>query len=351
MKRVVILLMVAVLAVTAFAQSRGESLLKQADQAMAAQEYIKARYLYLQAYQAFQKEGNVDKAVPAAVNVAALYHRENYYKEAFDVLNAADAALMAKEEEAAAKKPALHYPLDRERQKMYMKLRKADKAAEQLGRMQSWASQAKDSTLTIDLLAASAQQYYMFGQTDKGDDAVNRLIALYETRSDYDKAGQCYKDLIEMAGRTGNARLISRTYEKYVAWADSVATVKSDARVAALEQELDQARTDIADRDSSLTAKTAIIVGLCVLAAILAAVLIIGAIILLRYIALSRRQKKQIETARAHNELKTKFISNISAQLEPTLDTLPADLPAVKALRGFTGHIQELSDLEASLSE
>ncbi|MDE6286659.1 MAG: sensor histidine kinase, partial [Muribaculaceae bacterium] len=92
-------------------------------------------------------------------------------------------------------------------------------------------------------------------------------------------------------------------------------------------------------------------VGLCVLAAILAAVLIIGAIILLRYIALSRRQKKQIETARAHNELKTKFISNISAQLEPTLDTLPADLPAVKALRGFTGHIQELSDLEASLSE
>ncbi|MDE6270085.1 MAG: sensor histidine kinase [Muribaculaceae bacterium] len=351
MKRVVILLMVAFLAVSAFAQSRGESLLKQADQAMAASEYTKARYLYLQAYQAFHKEGNIDKAVPAAVNVAALYHRENYYKEAFDVINAADAALMAKEEEAATKKPALHYALDRERQKMYMKMRKPDKVAEQLARMQSWASQASDSTLTIDLLAASAQQYYMFGQTEKGDAAVNRLIALYENNSDYDKAGQCYKDLIDMATRTGNARIISRTYEKYISWADSVAAVKSDARAASLEQQLEQARADIDDRDSSLTAKTAIIVGLCVLAAILAAVLIIGAIILLRFIALSRRQKKQIETARAHNELKTKFISNISAQLEPTLNTLPGDLPAVKALRGFSAHIQELSDLEASLSE
>lgn len=351
MKRVVILLMVAFLAVTSYAQSRGESLLKQADQAMAANEYIKARYLYLQAYQAFHKEGNVEKAVPAAVNVAALYHRENYYKEAFDVINAADAVLKAKEEEGAAKLPALHYSLDRERQKIYMKLRKADKAAEHLSRMQQWASQAADSTLMVDLLAASAQQYYMFGQTDKGDDAVNRLIALYQTRSDYDKAEQCYKDLIDMAGRTGNARLISHTYEKYVAWADSVATVKSDARAASLEQQLEEARADIADRDSSLTAKTALIVALCVLAAILAAVLVIGAIVLLRYIALSRRQKKQIETARAHNELKTKFISNISAQLEPTLNTLPDELPAVKALRGFSGHIQELSELESSLSE
>ncbi len=351
MKRIFILLAVAVLGIAAHAESRGQSLYTQAEQAMAADEYIKARYLYLQAYQAFQKEGNVEKAIPAAVNVAALYHRENYYKEAFDILNAADAALNAREDDKATRLPALHYPLARERQKIYLKLRKPDKAAEQLERMQSWAKQAADSTLTIDLLAASAQQYYMFGQSDKGDAAVNRLIALYATRSDYDKADRCYKDLIDMASRTGNARLISRTYEKYVAWADSVAAVKSDARAASLEQQLEQARADIADRDSTITAKTAIIVGLCVLAAILAAVLVIGAIVLLRFIALSRRQKKQIETVQAHNELKTKFISNISAQLEPTLDTLPSELPAVQALRGFTGHIQELSALEASLAE
>ena len=37
--------------------------------------------------------------------------------------------------------------------------------------------------------------------------------------------------------------------------------------------------------------------------------------------------------------------------MEPTLNTLPQQLPAVKALRTFTGHIQELSDLESSLSD
>ncbi|MDE5968886.1 MAG: sensor histidine kinase [Muribaculaceae bacterium] len=351
MKRIFTLLIIALLATTAFAQSQAQSYVSQADQALAANEYPKARYLYLQAYKSFAKEGKVDQAVPAAVNVASLYHRENYYKEAFDILNSADALLTSIEDESSKKMPALHYPLARERQKIYLKLRKSDKAGEQLARMKSWADQAADSTLTIDLLSASAQQYYMFGQTEKGDAAVNSLIALYENRSDYDKADQCYKDLIDIASRSGNARLISRTYEKYLAWSDSVALVKADARVASLQQQLDQANSDIADRDSSLTAKTALIIGLCVLAAILAAVLVIGAIILLRYIALSRRQKKQIDTARAHNELKTKFISNISAQMEPTLNTLPADMPAVKALRGFTGHIQELSDLEASLSD
>ena len=66
---------------------------------------------------------------------------------------------------------------------------------------------------------------------------------------------------------------------------------------------------------------------------------------------LTRKQKKAIAIANEHNELKTKFIQNISAQMEPTLDTLDSQLPGVQALRTFSGHIQELSELENSLSE
>lgn len=351
MNRIVILLTAFVLTVSAVAQNTAESFTAGAEQALAASEYIKARYLYLQAFNAFQKRGDIENAIPAAANVAALYHRENYYKEAFDILNSADAMLTAKEDETGNSMPALRYQLARERQKMYLKLRKSDRAAEQLDRMKAWADQAADSLLTIDLLAASAQQYYMFGESEKGDAAVNKLIALYETKSDFDNAGKCYKDLIDMASRTGNARLISRTYDRYISWADSVAKVKSDTRAASLEQQLEQAEVEIADRDSSLTVKKTIIGALCVLAAILAAALVFGAIVLLRYIALNRRQKKQIEAAHAQNMIKTRFISNISAQLGPTLDTLPSDLPGVSALRDFTGQIQEFSDLEATVSD
>ena len=37
--------------------------------------------------------------------------------------------------------------------------------------------------------------------------------------------------------------------------------------------------------------------------------------------------------------------------MEPTLDTLDPKLPGVQALRTFSAHIQELSELENSLSE
>lgn len=354
MKRIITLLAIVIAFATStflYAQGRGDSFTTQAEEAMAAKEYIKARYLYLKAYEAFVKEAKMAEAVPCAVNVASLYYRENYYKEAFEILLAAEQTLNAAEKASGSVNPALHYPIVRERHKIFMKLRNAERANDQLQRMKTWSDQAADSTLTIDFLSASAQHYYMFGQTERGDAAVNSLIALYETRSDYDKADQCYKDLIEVATRTGNSRLISRTYDKYLAWSDSVAAVKADVRYAALQEEFDQAKADIDSRDSSLKAKNVIIVGLCVLLAILAAALVLGAIMLIRYIALSRRQKKQIATAQAHSELKTRFISNISAQMEPTLDTLPSNSQAVKALRSFTGHIQELSNLESTLSD
>ena len=37
--------------------------------------------------------------------------------------------------------------------------------------------------------------------------------------------------------------------------------------------------------------------------------------------------------------------------MEPTLNTLDTTLPGVRALKGFAEHIQELSDLESTLSE
>ncbi|WP_373722885.1 sensor histidine kinase, partial [Bacteroides heparinolyticus] len=86
-------------------------------------------------------------------------------------------------------------------------------------------------------------------------------------------------------------------------------------------------------------------------AAILAAALLFGGIVLLRFIVLTRKQKKAINIANEHNDLKTKFIRNISVRMEPTLNTLDASHPGVKALHAFSGHIQELSELENSLSE
>ena len=60
-----------------YAQNRADELMKQAQENLAKKEYIKSRYLFLQAYNAFASQDKYDKTVECGVNAAALYHREN----------------------------------------------------------------------------------------------------------------------------------------------------------------------------------------------------------------------------------------------------------------------------------
>ena len=334
-----------------FAQSSGDNYVREADAKLQNKEYTTARYMYGKAFKAYAAESKIEKAIQAVVNMSALYHREGFFKEAFEHLNSAEAQLKAYEEANTVQLPGSHFLLAKERQKMYMKMRRFDSVREQLERMRSYASASNDTALNVDFLTESVKVYYSLGQNDKGEEAANKLIGLYLSSNDFNTAKECYKNLIDMSVKTGNVHLTQKAYDQYVSWSDSVAEVKAAQERASLQKELDEANATIADRDSSITAKNAIIIGLLVLAAGLAAGLVFVTIALLRYIARSRRQKKAIATAQEHNQLKTMFLSNISAQMEPTLDTLPSDMPAAKALKDFAGHIQELSDLEATQTE
>ena len=285
------------------------------------------------------------------VNASALYHRENYYKEAFELLRGADMVVAAGEQKSGKPLPELRFRISKERLQMYIGLKNPARAKEQLARLEETAKASRNDSLNNDLLYTQANYYYTFGQNAQGDDAINRLIGKYKEQKNYAKVDECYKTLIGIARKANNAALTARTYDKYILWTDSVKALTARDELNVLKQKYDESLATIQDKDDSLSAKQYIIIGLCVLAAILAAALVFGAIVLLRFIVLTRKQKKAISIANEHNELKTQFIRNISAQMEPTLDTLDASLPGVKALRGFSNHIQELSELESTLSE
>lgn len=351
MKQLIFALLLVLAAATVSAQTGTDKLCSQAAAALESKEFVTARYYYLKAYQAFADAGDMADAVDCAVNAAALYHRENFYKEAFETLSRAEVALNTAELADSKPRPALHYPIARERQRMYLKLKRADDSAEQLAKMEAWAKQAANRDIDIDLLSSSAQQYFTFGQNDKGDAAINQLIALYLADGDYDKADECYKKIIDMALRTNNARLVGRSYEKYLAWNDSIAAVKANANSAELNKKYDDAQVQISSLDSSLTVKNGIIVGLCILAIALAVLLVLCILAWIRSKATIRRQKSLIDAARRRDEIHNRFIANIASQMESTLNTLnPAD-PGVKALKDFTAHIQTLASLEASRDE
>ena len=128
--------------------------------------------------------------------------------------------------------------------------------------------------------------------------------------------------------------MVAQSYSNYLAWKDSISEVRRLDETGALKKQIATHEATIADKDSSLTTRQAIICGLGILAAALAVALVLGALVLMRYILLCRKQKK------------TKFISNISAQMGPTLEKLDQKQPEVKALISFASHIQTLSDLE-----
>ncbi len=353
MKKIISILLLATFCIFTqlHAQNRADELMKQAQENLTKKEYIKARYLFLQAYNAFATQDKYAQAVECGVNASALYHRENYYKEAFELLRGAEQVVATGEQKTGKAMPNLRFRINKERLQMYINLKNPARAKEQLTKLEETAKASHNDSLSNDLLYTQANYYYTFGMNAQGDAATNRLIGQYKEQKNYAKVDECYKTLISIARKANNAGLVARTYDKYILWTDSVKALTAQDELNALKKKYDESLATIQEKDDSLSAKQYIIIGLCILAAILAAALIFGAIVLLRFIVLTRKQKKAISIANEHNELKTKFIQNISAQMEPTLDTLDASLPGVKALHAFSNHIQELSELENTLSE
>jgi signal transduction histidine kinase len=136
-----------------------------------------------------------------------------------------------------------------------------------------------------------------------------------------------------------------------MAWKDSTTALKYADQIAELKQQISDNEQSIAEKDSSLTARMGFIIALGILAGILAAALVVGGIVLLRYILLTRKQQKNIQLLTDSNALKAKFISNIAGQLQPTFQKLDSRNPEVKALIDFSDHIQTLSLLENSMDE
>ena len=309
-----------------------------------------ARFHFIRAFEDYANKGQMKDGVSCAAKATALYYNENYYKEAFDLLRRVDQTIMAKDLKAT-EKAALHYLTTKERLQMYMKLRKVESAKEQLGVMEGQANAAADEDVNNDLLYCKAVYYYTFGQNAQGNAVFKEMASKLTAKKEYDKVDKVYQTLITNARKSGNANMVAQSYSNYIVWKDSVDALKVADQIGALKQQIADNEASIADKDSSLTTRQVIIVGLCILAVALAAALVVGAIVLLRFILLTRKQKKAIQMANDNNALKAKFISNISAQLEPTLQKLDSRQPEVKALLDFSKHIQTLSELENSADE
>lgn len=333
------------------AQGQADTQMKQAKECLERKEYVKARSLFLNAYGSFAAHAQYEKATQCGVSTAALYHRENLYKEAFDMLRATDQLIASGEQQSQKARPDLHYATAKERMRMYTRLKHGERAEEQLARMGQLAKASGTDSLQQDLLYTQAGHYYTFGQAAKGDAAISQLTDQYKKSKQYTKMLDCYHKLIDMGKHSNNATLTSRAYEQLILWQDSIRTLKAQDETAALKKECADKQAVINEKESSLKGHKATIYALCGVAGILGIVLVVGGLVMVRFIVLTRKQKKVINALREHSELKDKFILGISAQTAPTLEQLDQSHPATKALKEFFSHIEALTHQESLLTE
>lgn len=328
------------------AQEAGKNELQErAESEYAKGNPIAARALYIKAFESYVNNGKLKQGVECGVKGNKLYYeRENLYKEAFELLRRIDQTIESKGK--GANKPALRYWTSKERHLMYMKMRKFESAKEQMNNMENYANAANDAAVMNDLLYQKTIYYYTIGQNEKGNATFKEMAGKLTASKEYGKVDEAYQTLIANGRRSNNASLVAESYKSYMAWKDSASALVLADTVNVLKKEIADDEAEIAEKDSSLTARQAVIIGLGILAAVLAAALVLGAIVLMRYILLTRKQKKTIKLLNENNALKAKFISNISAQLVPTLKKLDNRTPEVKALLDFSDHIQTLSELE-----
>lgn len=346
-------------------KDRATELKEQATSSLSQKDYIKARYLFKKAYEAFAARENYREAIECGVQANALYVRENFYKEGFELCRNMEQFLWAGEQKEKKVFNDLRFLINKERLQMYIALKNPAQAKAQLDKLEETANLAKNDSLKEVLLYTKADYHYTFNQITQGDASFNQLIGQYKERKEYDKVSDCYRNMIGIARKANNTRMMERTYENYIVWTDLVKAMTAQDELNILKRKYDESTQIIQDKDSSLSTKQYIIIGLCTLAAILVAALIVLGAILLRFIAGNRKLKKGIKLANEHNELKSKFIRNISSQMEPTLNTLAASAEElsdkapqqagqmqqqVAALKRFSDNIQELSALENSLT-
>lgn len=341
-------------------------LMKQAQARLEQKEYTTARYYYKQAYRAFAAEGDYTKAVECGIQAVDLYMREYYTRESLDLLLEMEQTVTAAADKDGKPLYGPLFAISNRRLEAYSKMRAAQRAENELSKLDEIARQADNDSLYRVKLYSEAGYYYAFGLNRQGDAAIGELINLYMENKEYDKAAEVYKDIIEKAKEKNNTALTGLAYDRYIRWTDSVKDLKAKNDLDIQVKKYEGSLQVISQKEHMLSKRMYIITGLGILSAILAGVLVFLAIALLRYIAHNRTLKKGIGMANEHNMLKSEFIHNISGQMAPTLDAISGSAgeiadkapgqaaqiqTRVGALQRFCDNIRELSVLENSLAE
>ncbi len=266
--------------------------------------------------------------LPAAKSVAQaarICADAKNYDGAFKLISGLD-KIMTERGVSSDSLPQPYYYNARTRYSLYRRMGNNSQAEAWLKKMSTYAKESNTPAITNDMLFTEAQFYYATGRTQLGDRCIARLIKQYETDNDYKAADTAYQKLISRAVSSNDARLVGHTYESYIRWSDSIE----------------------AKKQSTINSRTSLMIVFITLFVIAVAALALGAILYQRIRVKNRHIRLMKEEADMRSAAKSAMLQNMSSTMEPALDRLNPEDPAVQTLKGYVRKVEELSAVDSS---
>lgn len=302
---------------------------------------------YIKAYNSQVASHQYVQAAKSVAGAAKACAEAKNYDGAFKLVTGLD-KIMGERGVSADSLPEAYFYTARTRYALYRKMNNNAQAEAWLQKMGTYAKKIDNTAITNDMLFTEAQFYYSVGRNQLGDRCISRLIRQYETAKDYKAADTAYQKLIDRAVSSNDARLVERTFENYMKWSDSIEAINADTELGKVKQEMAESEAEVAQKQSTINSRTSLMIIFITLFVIAVAALGMGAVFYQRVRAKNRHMKRMAEEADMRSAAKSAMLQNMSSTMEPALDKLDPEDPAVKSLKGYVKKVEELSAVDSA---
>lgn len=301
------------------------------------------------------------EAVNEGIKLSQSYTANVKYKEAFAICRAMDESILQDEVENNKPNYELRYLVNKERLRMYTNIKKWDQSKNYLAILNDYATKLKSEAIKEDLLFTEASVYHSYGLVEKSIEAYKKIVNLRSKGKEGLAIGDTYKQMIDYARQNNNAPLAIAMKKLYTAWQDSINKVQTTVELNTLKEKYDTTQISLKDKEGTIKTNIFIIISLCVLCAVLAVAVLFLLGLLFKNVSKYKKLNTSLAIANENNNQKSHFISNISAQIDPTLDRISEKIAlypstdvvksSVEALKNLTKDIHSFISLEETKDE
>jgi len=338
----------------------------QAELFFKKQQFITARYYYLQAFYAYANRNDIQQAIECGLKAKDLYHKDHLYQMELQLCDKMNQQIYNAESRTEKDYSALHFKVLLNKMQIYMITKKKKSAEATLKTLKDISLKAQNKELNEELALNTIDYYYTFGNEKAGKTELEKMILQYKVNKEYEKANQKYEKIIAFAQKANNTTLISHTFQKYMVWKDSVNSWTHHEKMTQLNTKYQKSLNTIETKERSLTTKNIFIYGLLlIVAGLVIAFLFVGGLFFHKQRHYNQL-KKDIDLTNKKLLYKNQFLNNFFNLLNPIIKSLKettqhigSDYNTEKdelnakydSMIAFTKDLQIYVELEQTLSE